>query len=78
MIDIYRKLGYTTQGTYRITEVFTNSTFRVQRGHVHDIIHIIRLKPHFVEYAYYPVYLGTRYERLGEAMMYVNLLHGES
>ena len=78
MTDIYHILDYNKQGTDIIKQVFTNSTFRVQRGHVHDIIHIIRLKSHFVEYAYYPVYLGTRYERLGEVMMYVNLLHGES
>ena len=29
---IYRKLDYRKQGTYRITEFFTNGTVRVQRG----------------------------------------------
>ena len=46
---IYRKLDYRKQGPYRITEVFTNSTVRVQHGQVNGIINIGRLKTHFDE-----------------------------
>ena len=44
---IYCKPDYRRQGPYRITEVFTKGTFRVQRRQVNEIINIIRLKPHF-------------------------------
>ena len=44
---IYNKLGYKKQGPYRITEVFTNGTFRVQQGQVNEGINIRQLKPHF-------------------------------
>ena len=46
---IYCKLDYRKQGPYRITEVFINGTFRVQRGQVNEIIYIKQLKPHFAE-----------------------------
>ena len=46
---IYRKLDYSKQGPYRITEVFTNGTVRFQRVQVNERINIRRLKPHFVE-----------------------------
>ena len=49
MTDIYRKLDYIKQGLYIITEVFTNSTVRVQSGQVNKRINIRRLKPHFDE-----------------------------
>ena len=49
MTGIYRKLDYRKQGPYRITEVFTNGTVRVQHGQVNERINIRRLKPHFIE-----------------------------
>ena len=47
MTGIYQKLDYKRQGPYRITEVFKNGTFQVQRGQVNERINIIWLKPHF-------------------------------
>ena len=49
MTGIYRKLDYKKQGPYRIAEVFTNITGRVQRGQVNERINTRRLKPHFNE-----------------------------
>ena len=49
MTGIYQKLDYNKQGPYRITEVFTNGTVRVQRRQVNERINIRRLKPHFYE-----------------------------
>ena len=49
MTDIYRKLDYKKQGTYRITEVFTNGTVQFQCGQVNERINISWLKPHFDE-----------------------------
>ena len=49
MTGIYRKLDYKKQGPYRITEVFTKGTFRVQRGQVNENINIRRLKSKFDE-----------------------------
>ena len=49
MTGIYRKLDYKKQGPYRTTEVFTNSTFRVQHGQVNERINMRGLNPHFVE-----------------------------
>ena len=48
MTGIYRKLDYSKQVPYIITEVFRNVTVRVQRGHVDEIINIRQLKPHLV------------------------------
>ena len=44
---IYRKLYYKKQGPYRIIEVFSNGTVRVQRGQVNERINISHLKPRF-------------------------------
>ena len=52
MTGIYRKLDSKKQGLYRITEVFTNSTVRVQQVQVNKLINIRWLKPHFDEYSY--------------------------
>ena len=49
MTGIYCKLDYRRQGPYRITEVFTNGTFQVQRGKFNERINIRRLKPDFFE-----------------------------
>ena len=49
MTGIYRKLDYRKQGLYRITEVFTNGTVRVQLRQVNKRVKIRQLKPHFVE-----------------------------
>ena len=49
MTGIYRKLDYKKQVTYRITEVFTNGTVRVQHGQVNERINIRRLKAHSYE-----------------------------
>ena len=46
---IYRKLYYKKQGPYRITEVFSNGTVRVQRGQVNERTNISRLKPRLDE-----------------------------
>jgi hypothetical protein len=43
----YRKLEGDKQGPYRITEVFTNGTVRIQKGIVNERINIRRLTPHF-------------------------------
>ena len=45
----YRKLEGDKQGPYRITEVFTNGTVRIQKGIVNERINIRRLTPHFGE-----------------------------
>ena len=47
--DINHKLDYNKQGTDIIKQVFTNSTFRVQRGQLNEHINIRRLMPYFVE-----------------------------
>ena len=49
MTGIYRKLDYKKQVPYRITEVFTKGTFRVQHRQVNERINIGRLNPHFDE-----------------------------
>ena len=49
MTGIYLKLTYRKHKPYRITEVFTNGTVRVQQGQVNEQINIRRLKPHFNE-----------------------------
>ena len=49
MTGIYQKLDYNKQVPYRITEVFTNGTVRLQQGQVNRRINTIRLKPHFDE-----------------------------
>ena len=51
MTGIYGKLDYRKHGLYRISEVFTDGTVRVQRVQVDEIINTRRLKPHFAEYA---------------------------
>ena len=32
---------------FEITDVFTNGTVRIQRGHVNERINIRRIEPHF-------------------------------
>ena len=49
MTGIYRKLDYSKQGSYIITEVFTNSTVLFQRRKFNERINIRWLKPHFYE-----------------------------
>ena len=65
---IYRKLDYSKQGSYIITEVFTNGIFRVQRGQVNERINIRQINPHFDEHDLQPMSLGPRSDRFGEAM----------
>jgi hypothetical protein len=43
----YRKLEGDKQGPFRITEVFTNGTVRLQKGVVNERLNIRRLTPHF-------------------------------
>ena len=52
MTGIYRKIDHSKQGPYRITEVFTNSKFRVQWEQVNEQINVRGLKSHLNEYAY--------------------------
>lgn len=44
---IYRKLDAPKLGPFRITDVYTNGTVRIQRGNVNERINIRRLEPHF-------------------------------
>ena len=44
---IYRKLDGPKMGPFRITNLFTNGTVRIQRGIVNERINIRRLEPHF-------------------------------
>ena len=46
MSGIYRKLDYKKQGPYRITEDFTNSIVRFQRGKANERINIWQLRHH--------------------------------
>ena len=41
------KLDSPKQGPFPITDIFTNGTVRIQRGHVNERINIRRLEPHF-------------------------------
>jgi hypothetical protein len=43
----YRKLEGDKQGPFRITEVFSNGTLRLQKGVVSERLNIRRLTPHF-------------------------------
>ena len=43
----YRKLDGPKQGPFRITDVYTNGTVRIQKGNVNERINIRRLEPHF-------------------------------
>ena len=45
----YRKLEGDKLGPFRITEIFTNGTVRIQKGLVNERINIRRLTPHFGE-----------------------------
>ena len=45
---IQQKLSSPKNGPYRITDIYTNGTVRIQRGHVNERINIRRLEPHFV------------------------------
>jgi transposase InsO family protein len=45
----YRKLEGDKQGPFRITEVFSNGTVRLQKGVVNERLNIRRLTPHFGE-----------------------------
>ena len=44
---IQRKMDSPKQGPFKITEVFTNGTVRIQRGNVNERINIRRIEPHF-------------------------------
>jgi hypothetical protein len=46
---VYRKLEGDKEGPYRVTQVFTNGTVRLQKGIVNERINIRRLTPHFGE-----------------------------
>ena len=46
MTGIYHKREYKKQGSYIITELFTNNTFRFQPEKVNNNINIRRLMPH--------------------------------
>ena len=58
MTDIYHKLDYNKIGTYRITEIFKDSTVRFKRGQLNEQINISRLTNCFVEQGH-PCSLGT-------------------
>ena len=42
-----RKMDSPKQGPFKITEVFTNGTVRIQHGNVNKRINIRRIEPHF-------------------------------
>jgi len=44
---IKRKLDNKKSGPYRITQIHTNGTVRIQKGNVNERINIRRLEPHF-------------------------------
>ena len=44
---VIHKLGSPKLGPFEITDVFTNGTVCIQRGHVNKRINICRLEPHF-------------------------------
>ena len=44
---IKRKLDNKKRGPYRITQIHTNGTVRIQKGNVNERINIRRLEPHF-------------------------------
>ena len=44
---VQRKMDSPKQGPFEITDVFTNGTVRIQRGHVNERINIQRIEPHF-------------------------------
>ena len=44
---VYRKLEGDKEGPYRVTEVYSNNTIRIQKGIVNERINIRRLTPHF-------------------------------
>ena len=46
---IFRKLGGTFLGPYKIIEVYTNVTLHIQRGIVTERINICRLTPYTAE-----------------------------
>ena len=44
---ILRKAEDPHEGPYKITEVFTNGTVRIQRGTINERLNIRRLRPYF-------------------------------
>ena len=44
---IHRKLDSPKSGPFKITEVYSNGTVRIQRGSINERINIRRLEPHF-------------------------------
>ena len=44
---VKRKMDSPKQGPFKITEVFTNGTVRIQRCNVNERINIRRIEPHF-------------------------------
>ena len=44
---VYRKIEGDKEGPYRVTEVYSNNTIRIQKGIVNERINIRRLTPHF-------------------------------
>ena len=45
--DVNRKLNKPTEGPFKIQQVYTNGTVRIQRGVVSERINIRRLRPYF-------------------------------
>ena len=48
---IYQKLDYNKHGRYILQEVFTNGPVWVQQGQVNELINIITLMSHFIEFS---------------------------
>ena len=45
--DIIRKVQYVNEGPYKVTNVYTNGTVRIQRGTVNERLNIRRINPFF-------------------------------
>ena len=44
---VQRKMDSPKDGPYKITDIYTNGTVRIQRGPINERINIRRLEPHF-------------------------------
>ena len=44
---VFRKFDDPKYGPFRITDIYTNGTVRIQKGSVNERINIRRLEPHF-------------------------------
>ena len=69
MNGIYRRINYSKQVPYIITEVSTNGTVRVQWVQVNKHINIKRPKPHFFEYDDQVPHITLQSSRFGEAIL---------